>query len=87
MTNKWNTVLYTGMSGRIEERITEHKDKVVPSFTARYHINKLVYVEEFGSSAEAAEAEWRIKKWSRAKKKALIESQNPQWEDLGRILE
>lgn len=62
MTNMWRTVLYTGMTGRGEERPVEHKGKVLPqSFTAKYHVNTLVYAEAFATPTEAAEAERRIK--------------------------
>lgn len=83
MTNKLNSVLYTGMTGRGEERIGEHQSRVsVNSFTSRYHINKVVYAEEFSSPTEAAEAERQIKGWTRKKKISLIESVNPTWDDL-----
>jgi putative endonuclease len=83
MTNKRHTVLYTGMTGRGEERVAEHKDKVVPqSFAARYHVSKVVYAESFATPTEAAEAERRIKGWTRRKKITLIESRNPEWNDL-----
>ncbi len=82
MTNKWHTVLYTGMSGPIEKRIEEHKRKIVPSFTERYNVNKSVFVEAFATPTEAAEAERRIKGWTRKKKIALIASLNPEWKDL-----
>lgn len=82
MTNKLNSVLYTGMTGRGEERAAEHRQKLVPSFTARYHINKVVYSEAFPTPTEAAEAERIIKGWTRKKKIALIESVNPEWKDL-----
>lgn len=83
MTNKLHSVLYTGMTGRGDERIGEHQARVNPnSFTARYHINKVVYAEEFSTPTEAAEAEHKIKGWTRKKKIALIESVNPTWEDL-----
>lgn len=83
MTNKWHTVLYTGMTGRGEERPGEHGERINPkSFAARYHLNKVVFAEEFPTATEAAEAERRIKGWTRKKKIALIESMNPQWKDL-----
>ncbi len=82
MTNKLNSVLYTGMTGRGEERTEEHRQKLVPSFTTRYNINKVVYAEEFPTPDEAAEAERKIKGWTRKKKIALIESVNPEWKDL-----
>lgn len=82
MTNHYNRVLYTGMTGREEERFEEHRQKFVPSFTARYHINKVVFAEEFATPGEAAEAERKIKGWTRRKKIVLIESLNPEWDDL-----
>lgn len=83
MRNQWHTVFYTGMSGRGEMRFWEHREKTSPkSFTARYTINKVVFIESFSTPTEAAEAEHRIKKWSRKKKKALIESINPEWKEM-----
>lgn len=83
MTNEWHTVLYTGMTNNIARRVSEHRDRLFPnSFTARYHVNKLVYAEAFATPTEAAEAERKIKGWTRKKKIALIESLNPEWKDL-----
>jgi len=82
MTNNYNRVLYTGMTGRGKERIEEHRQKVVPSFTARYHVNKVIYAEGFPTPTEAADAERIIKGWMRRKKIKLIESMNPEWNDL-----
>ena len=45
MTNKWNKVLYTGITNDLKRRIQEHKDKTIQGFTKRYNINKLVYYE------------------------------------------
>ena len=84
MTNKWNTVLYTGMTGNIETRIEEHKAGAVPGFTKQYHVNKVVFIAEYDTPTEAAEQERRIKGWTRKKKIALIESVNPHWKDLFR---
>jgi len=82
MTNKWNTVLYTGVTNDIERRLLEHRESVKKSFTKRYHVNKVVYVEEFKYVNDALAAEKRIKGWTRAKKRTLIESVNPQWKEL-----
>lgn len=83
MTNKNNTVLYTGVTNDLDERIKEHKLKTYPrSFTARYNCNKLVYIEGFDSSVEASTREKRFKKWNRAWKINLIEEMNPSWSDL-----
>ncbi|MFH1170973.1 MAG: GIY-YIG nuclease family protein [bacterium] len=82
MTNQWHTVLYTGMTSRIEQRIQQHRGHAVPSFTSRYNVNKVVYAKVFPTRSEAAIAERKIKGWTRKKKIALIESINPEWHDL-----
>jgi putative endonuclease len=82
MTNHSGT-LYTGMTNNLGQRIYEHKHKLVPGFASKYNITKLVYYEE-GNDANAALArEKQIKSWLRSKKIELIESLNPEWQDLG----
>ncbi|MDD2823335.1 MAG: GIY-YIG nuclease family protein [Candidatus Daviesbacteria bacterium] len=82
LTNKSNNVLYTGVTNNIQRRIHEHKIKLIPSFTHKYNLNKLVYYEEFTDVNDAISAEKRIKGWLRIKKIKLIESKNPNWDDL-----
>jgi putative endonuclease len=83
MTNKMNTTLYTGVTSELSTRVLQHKQKTHPkSFTARYNLTKLVYFEDFDYIEEAIAREKQIKAGSRAKKIALIDSQNPMWEDL-----
>ena len=83
MTNKHNTVLYTGVTSDLISRVMEHFDKVHPkSFTARYNIYKLVYFENFDSIEAAIEREKQIKGGSRKKKENSINSTNPDWQDL-----
>ena len=82
LTNKNRTVLYTGVTGNVEKRIYEHKNKIIEGFTKRYNADHLVYVESFNNANEAIEAEKKIKGWKREKKIALIEEQNPCWNDL-----
>ena len=74
--------LYTGMTGNLERRVAEHKQKLVPGFTARYNITRLVWFESTPDVKSAIAREKQIKGWLRAKKVALIESVNPQWRDL-----
>lgn len=74
--------LYTGMTNDLERRVYEHKNKLIPGFTAQYNVNRLVFFEETGNVEEAIAREKQIKDWTRAKKIALIESQNPKWQDL-----
>lgn len=82
MTNKHHSVLYTGFTGKGVFRVEEHIHKSRPGFTNFYNINKLVYVESFTEVTKAIAREKQIKRWSRRKKIRLIESKNPQWEDL-----
>ena len=82
MTNKRNTVLYTGVTSNLKKRVYEHKEKLVAGFTKRYSINKLVYYEVFENSYGAITREKQIKSGSRQKKINLIQSLNPGWDDL-----
>ena len=83
MTNKINSVLYTGVTSNLQKRVFEHKTKKYKeSFTSKYNCNKLVWYE-FGSSIEGAIArEKQIKNWKRDWKIKLIEKDNPRWLDL-----
>ena len=74
--------LYVGITSDLLRRVYEHKHKLVPGFTQRYRIDRLVYFEEHNDPAEAIASEKRIKAWARAKKTALIEGTNPTWVDL-----
>jgi len=75
-------VLYTGVSGNLMERVWQHKNKVTKGFTARYNVSKLIYYSQTSDINEALEFEKRIKGWIRKKKIELIESMNPNWDDL-----
>jgi putative endonuclease len=82
MTNKINTVLYTGITGDLIKRVYEHKQKMVEGFTKKYNINKLVYYEICNDPENAIAREKQIKAGSRKKKIGLIEGKNPEWNDL-----
>ncbi|MFH0952368.1 MAG: GIY-YIG nuclease family protein [Patescibacteria group bacterium] len=82
VTNKWNTTFYIGMSGRLKQRIYEHKKEVVKSFTQRYQLHKLVYYECFDDVNAAAKREKKLKGWRRDRKINLIIRNNPQLKDL-----
>jgi len=81
MTNKSRT-LYTGVTNDLERRVYEHKRKLVPGFTSKYNITRLVWYQTFSDVREAIDWEKRIKGWLRSKKLALIESKNSSWADL-----
>jgi putative endonuclease len=75
-------VLYVGMTNDVYRRALEHKAGEVDGFTKRYNVNRLVYYESFQDVGLAIEREKQIKGWSRQKKLALIQSENPTWIDL-----
>ena len=81
MTNKSKT-LYTGVTNDLTRRVYEHKHKLIPGFTQKYNITKLVYYEETSDIHAAIAREKQIKGWLREKKINLIESMNPNWVDL-----
>lgn len=81
--NRKDGVIYTGVTSALKDRIKNHKTKKYKNaFSARYNVDKLMYFEEFDSIVTAREREKQIKAGSRKKKVALIESMNPEWEDL-----
>jgi putative endonuclease len=74
--------LYTGVTSDLERRILEHRQGVIPGFTTRYRVFRLVHFELFGHIHDAIAREKEIKGWRREKKIHLIEKRNPTWEDL-----
>jgi putative endonuclease len=82
MTNFHNTVLYTGVTNNLHRRVLEHKSGKGSSFTARYHVTKLVYFETDCDVHAAIFREKQIKAGSRQKKVDLINRMNPEWKDL-----
>ena len=87
LTNPRNTVLYTGVTSKLKERVWQHKTKQYQtSFTSKYNISKLLYFEEYTDIRDAIDREKQIKAGSRAKKIQLIESINPEWKDLFDLL-
>jgi putative endonuclease len=82
ITNKCNTVLYTGMTNDILRRIYEHKHDLYKGFSQKYRLHKLVYYEETDDVLAAIAREKQIKKGPRRRKINLIESINRNWRDL-----
>jgi putative endonuclease len=82
LTNKNNSVLYTGITNDLKRRVYEHREKLVEGFTERYNVAKLVYYEIFEDPENAILREKQIKAGSRKKKIDLIESTNKKWQDL-----
>jgi len=74
--------LYIGVTGDMRKRALEHKNKAHEGFSATYNCNRLVWFERFMGPTSAIAREKQLKRWSRAKKIALIEESNPAWVDL-----
>jgi putative endonuclease len=82
MASKPNGTLYIGVTGDLPKRVWEHKNDSVDGFTKRYGVHRLVYYELHADMLSAIAREKQMKKWNRAWKLELIETQNPQWNDL-----
>ncbi len=82
LSNRRYGVLYVGVTNDLMRRVYEHKKKLVPSFTSSYGVNRLVYVEEYTSIAEARAREHTLKRWRRSWKLKLVDELNPDWLDL-----
>ena len=82
ITNKKNSVFYTGVTSDLKSRIYQHRNKIIKGFSAKYNCNKLVYYESFDDMLSAIEREKQIKAGSRNKKILLIKSINSSWKDL-----
>ena len=80
-SKKYGT-LYIGVTSDLVRRVYEHKTKVVPGFTKRYGVDKLVLFEIFDDPTSAIAREKELKKWRRDWKTRLIGEQNPNWDDL-----
>jgi len=82
MTNKDNSVLYTGVTSDLIRRVYEHKEKLIKGFTKKYNVTKLVYYEIFENSYDSITREKQIKAGSRKKKLDLINKFNKEWKDI-----
>ena len=75
-------MLYVGVTNDLQKRAFQHKSKLIPGFTQKYNLHRLIYFEEFGDIRAAIAREKQIKGWLRSRKVALIMAKNPQWKDL-----
>ena len=83
MTNRHRSVLYVGVTSSLRQRLAQHRAGVHPSsFTKRYNVDRLVYYEISSDIKAAIGREKQLKGWRRDKKTALIDSFNPEWNDL-----
>ena len=86
MTNTTNTVVYIGVTNDLLRRTAEHIDGTVDGFSQKYKTCKLVYFEEYHEINCAIQREKQLKHWTRAKKNALVDALNPEWNDLRPLL-
>jgi putative endonuclease len=82
MVNRRNGTLYTGITSNLSQRVWQHREGIVPGFTARFGCKLLVWYDQYDDMPSAIAREKQIKAGSRRKKLALIEAQNPDWRDL-----
>lgn len=82
LASRRNGTLYIGVTSDLPGRVSVHKQDLVDGFTKRYAVHSLVYYELFDTMADAIAREKQLKKFSRARKIALIEAGNPNWLDL-----
>ncbi|MBP3546647.1 MAG: GIY-YIG nuclease family protein [Alphaproteobacteria bacterium] len=80
--NQRNGTLYIGVTANLIKRVYEHKSKIIEGFTKRYGVDKLGYYEVYDDMENAIKREKALKGSSRLRKLKLIESINPDWEDL-----
>ena len=82
LTDEKNERLYIGVTNNLERRMQEHRSGLIAGYTKRYSLHKLVYCEEYGSTADAICREKQLKGWRREKKNALVNRLNPTWQEL-----
>jgi putative endonuclease len=80
-SRKYGT-LYVGVSSDLCSRVSLHRQKLVPGFTSKHDVSRLMYVEHHDDMDAAIRRETQIKGWRRQWKIELIEKNNPQWLDL-----
>ena len=82
LSNDRRNVLYIGSTVEFKKRIYLHKKRLIPGFTKKYNVTRLVYFEEYSSIENAEKREKYLKGKTRAKKITFIEKINPDWKDL-----
>jgi putative endonuclease len=82
LTNRPNGTLYIGVTSNLIQRVWQHREGVVPGFTKRYGLKRLVYFEAYDDISVAIQREKNVKHWPRTWKVRLILASNPEWRDL-----
>ena len=86
LTNTYNKVLYIGVTNNLKRRLYEHQEGLIPGFSKRYNLHKIVHFEQFSEVEEAIAREKQLKGWKRERKDCLITENNPNWEDLSKMV-
>jgi putative endonuclease len=81
LASRQDGTLYVGVTGDLVRRVAEHREGAIAGFTQKYGVKRLVWFEAHDSIEAAIRREKRLKKWPRAWKVALIETENPRWQD------
>ena len=82
LTNRPNGTLYIGVTSNLIQRVWQHREGVVPGFTKRHGLKRLVYFEAYDDISVAIQREKNVKHWPRTWKVRLILASNPEWRDL-----
>ena len=82
LASRKDGAIYVGVTNDIVRRIYEHRTKAIKGFTSKYNITRLVWFDIYDDPISAISREKELKKWKRSWKVQLIETQNPQWDDL-----
>jgi putative endonuclease len=82
LASRKNGTLYIGVTSNLIQRVYQHRNHLVPGFTDKYKVNKLVYFEKYDEITGAISREKQLKNWQRSWKIVLIEKTNPDWDDL-----
>jgi putative endonuclease len=82
MANKYNNVLYVGVTKDLVRRVFEHKNNIIQGFTRKYKCHNLVWFQQTTDIKSAISQEKRMKKWKREYKENVINELNPEWRDL-----
>lgn len=82
LASKRAGTLYIGVTTDLKRRLQEHRDGLVPGFTERYGVHRLMWFEQHDRIEGAIGREKQLKRWKRDWKMNLIEASNPDWHDL-----
>ena len=82
MADRYRGTLYVGVTSDLTSRINQHRSGAGSDFCARYRLTRLVWAERGNDIVACIEHEKRLKRWRRQWKFDLIETANPQWQDI-----